>query len=192
MVVSLYGSPGGLALPCRRMQNHPFGRACALPPSRRAESAIQGVSLVVMIAHSPAQNKQRFWGVEVSRTGRGGRGDAVGRRETIDVRRECGAMRLRQCLARLTSRVSRHRSYLGSPHLAAVAGRPPYHGSPHLAAVAGRPPYHGSPHRGSPGPPAMESTIGRIIGCETPSPASEMSSTLRLPSGRRGPRQMPS
>ena len=177
MVVSLYGSPGGLALPCRRMQNHPFGRACALPPSRRAESAIQGVSLVVMIAHSPAQNKQRFWGVEVSRTGRGGRGDAVGRRETIDVRRECGAMRLRQCLARLTSRVSRHRSYLGSPHLAAVAGRPPY---------------HGSPHRGSPGPPAMESTIGRIIGCETPSPASEMSSTLRLPSGRRGPRQMPS
>ena len=51
------------------MQNHPFGRACALPPSRRAESAIQGVSLVEMIAHSPAQNKQRFWGVEASRAG---------------------------------------------------------------------------------------------------------------------------
>ena len=44
-----------------RMQYHPFGRACALPPSRRAEYAIQGVSLVEMIAHSPAQNKHGFW-----------------------------------------------------------------------------------------------------------------------------------
>ncbi len=43
------------------MQYHPFGRACALPPSRRAESAVQGVSLMVMIAHSPAQNKHGFW-----------------------------------------------------------------------------------------------------------------------------------
>ena len=38
----------------------PFGRACALPPSRRAESAVHGVSSVEMIPHSPAQNKRGF------------------------------------------------------------------------------------------------------------------------------------
>ena len=38
---------------------------------RRAESAMQGVSLVIMIAHSPTQNKQGFWilEVEASRAG---------------------------------------------------------------------------------------------------------------------------
>ena len=45
----------------------PSGSACALPPSRRAESAVHGVSSVEMIPHSPAQNKRGVWGVEVLR-----------------------------------------------------------------------------------------------------------------------------
>ena len=47
------------------MQYHPFGRACALPLHRYAESAIQGVSLAIMIPNPPAQNKWkiRFWGI---------------------------------------------------------------------------------------------------------------------------------
>ena len=42
----------------------PSGRACASPPSRRAESAVHGLSSAAMIPHSPTQSKRGFWGVK--------------------------------------------------------------------------------------------------------------------------------
>ena len=78
-----------------RQNTPPSGRACTLPLHRCAESAVQGVSLVVMIPHLPHRRKRGFWEIEVLR--------AVGtevdeRRETRDMNGDYEAMWLCQCL----------------------------------------------------------------------------------------------